>query len=145
MLHKVEWDLIQGYVSNFRRRVVKVSALTACRANSPCGKHYPQKLNCLWRDAINRWTSSMHCVPVTHPSGSTEICCCCTCCRKHGRWRPEYLERLNIIQCFPPMDQLFSGCPPEDYKGNIVGLNRAQEKNMKKEGRGQGTTFKRMT
>ena len=43
------------------------------------------------------------------------------------------------------MDQLFSGCPPEDYKGNIVGLNRAQEKNMKKEGRGQGTIFERMT
>ena len=30
---------------------------------------------------------------------------------------------------------------PEDCRGNIVGLDRAQEKSMKQEGRGQGTTF----
>ena len=36
-------DLILGYVCNFRRRVARVWAQTACRANF---KHYPQKANC---------------------------------------------------------------------------------------------------
>ena len=136
-------DLIWEYVCNFRR-VIRVWAQTACRANSQSGKHYPWKPKCPWRNATNRWTSSRHCVPVTCPCGFTEGCCCCTCCRKHGRWRPEYLERLNIIQCFPPVDQLFSGCPPEDCRGNTVGPYGAQEKSMKQEQRGQGTTFERM-
>ena len=142
--YSIKWsgDLIQRYVSNFRRRVVKVWALTACRANSQSGKHYPQKLNCLWRDAINRWTSSRHCVLVIHPSGSTERCCCWACCRKHGRWRPEYLERLNIIQCFPPVDQLFSGCPPEDCRGNTVGLDGAQERAWKRREGGRAQLLK---
>ena len=35
--------------------------------------------------------------------------------------------------------------PPEDCQGNIVGLDRAWEKSMKQEQRGQGTTFERMT
>ena len=34
---------------------------------------------------------------------------------------------------------------PEDCRGNIVGLDGAQEKRMKQEGRGQGTTFETMT
>ena len=34
---------------------------------------------------------------------------------------------------------------PEYCRGNIVGLDRAQEKSMKQEGRGQGTTFDRIT
>ena len=33
--------------------------------------------------------------------------------------------------------------PPEDCRGNIVGSDGAQEKSMKQEGRGQGTTFER--
>ena len=33
--------------------------------------------------------------------------------------------------------------PPEDCRGNIVGLDGAQEKSMKQEGKGQGTTFER--
>ena len=43
--------------------------------------------------------------------GSLRDFCCCTCCRKHGRWRPEYLEGLDTIQCFLPQGQLFSGYP----------------------------------
>ena len=35
--------------------------------------------------------------------------------------------------------------PPENCRGNIVGLDRAQDKSMKQEGRGQGPTFERMT
>ena len=35
--------------------------------------------------------------------------------------------------------------PPENCRGNIVGPDRAQDKSMKQEGRGQGTTFERMT
>ena len=35
--------------------------------------------------------------------------------------------------------------PPEDCRGNTVGLEGAQEKSMKQEGRGQSTTFERMT
>ena len=34
--------------------------------------------------------------------------------------------------------------PPEDCKGSIVGPNRAQEKSMKQEGRGKGTTFEKI-
>ena len=142
---------IRGYVCNFRRTVVRVSAQTACRANSQSGKHYPLKPNCPWRDATNRWTSSRYCVPVTHPSRFTERCCCCTCYRKHGRWRPEFNEKnnedegLDIIQYFPPKGQLFLVVPLEDCRGNIVGLDRAQEKNMKQEWSGQGMTFERMT
>ena len=94
-------DLIMGCVCNFKRRVVRIWAQTACRANSQSGKHYPWKPNCLWRDA-ERGTSRRHCMPVTRPSGSPERCWCCSCCRKHGRWRPEYLEGLDIIQYFPP-------------------------------------------
>jgi len=35
--------------------------------------------------------------------------------------------------------------PQGDFKGNLVGPDRAQEKSMKQEGRGQGTTFEKMT
>ena len=41
--------------------------------------------------------------------------------------------------------ELCEPVPPEDCRGNIVGLEVAQEKSMKQEGRGQGTTFERMT
>ena len=67
----------------------------------------------------------------------------CSCCRRHGRGRPEYPEGLDIIQYFPPKGQLIVF--PDDCRGNIVGLDRAQEKSMKQEGRGQGTTFDRIT
>ena len=33
----------------------------------------------------------------------------------------------------------------EDCRGSLVGLDGAQEKSMKQEGRGQSTTFERMT
>ena len=35
--------------------------------------------------------------------------------------------------------------PPEDCRGNIVGLDGAQEKSMKQEGRGQSTNFEGIT
>ena len=54
---------------------------------------------------------------------------------------PEYLEGLDIIQYFPLKGQLFCF-----YIQKIVEATMwAQEKSMKQEGRGQGTTFERMT
>ena len=50
---------------------------------------------------------------------------------------------LNTISL--PRDSYFLVVLPEDYRGNIVGLDRAQEKSKKQEGREQGTTFERMT
>ena len=44
-----------------------------------------------------------------------------------------------------PRTSYFSVVPPEDCRGNIVGLDGALEKSMKQEGRGPGTTFERMT
>ena len=44
-----------------------------------------------------------------------------------------------------PRASYFLVVPPEDCRGNIVGLDGAQEKSMKQEGRGQSTTFERMT
>ena len=58
---------------------------------------------------------------------------------------PEYLEGLDIIQYFPPKGQLFSGCPSRNCSGNIVGQDGAQEKSMKQDRKGLGTTFERMT
>ena len=44
-----------------------------------------------------------------------------------------------------PRASYFLIVPLEDCRGNIVGPDRAQEKSMKQEGRGQCTTFERMT
>ena len=44
-----------------------------------------------------------------------------------------------------PRASYFQAVPPEDCRGNIVSLDRPQEKSMEQEGRGQGTTFERMT
>ena len=44
-----------------------------------------------------------------------------------------------------PRASYFLVVPPEDCRGNILGLDSAQEKSMKQEGRGQGTAFERMT
>ena len=99
MFHKSGVEIWSRDMFATFRRVVRVSAQTACRANSQSGKHYPWKPSCLWRDAS--WCiSSRHCVPVARPSGFTERCWCHTCCRKQGRWRPEHLERLDIVQYF---------------------------------------------
>ena len=51
---------------------------------------------------------------------------------------------MDIIHYFPPKGKLFSAGPTRRFRGNIVGLDRAQEKSLKQEGRGQGTTFERM-
>ena len=50
---------------------------------------------------------------------------------------------LNTISL--PRDSYFLVVLPDDYRGNIVGLDRAQEKSKKQEGREQGTTFEKMT
>ena len=44
-----------------------------------------------------------------------------------------------------PRPSYFLAVSPEDCRGHIVGLDGAQEKSIKQEGRGQGTTFERMT
>ena len=44
-----------------------------------------------------------------------------------------------------PRASYFLVFPSEDCRGNTVSLDRAQEKSMKRKGRGQGTTFERMT
>ena len=43
-----------------------------------------------------------------------------------------------------PKANYFLVVPPEYFRGNIVGPDRAQEKSVKQEGRGPGTTFERM-
>ena len=60
-------------------------------------------------------------------------------------------EGLNIQRdwilcsiCLPRASYILV-VPPEDCRGNIMGLDGAQERSMKQEGRGQGTTFERMT
>ena len=56
------------------------------------------------------------------------------------------IEREWILySIFLSRTSYFLVVPPEDCRGNIVGLDRAQEKSMKQEGREQGTTFERMT
>ena len=54
------------------------------------------------------------------------------------------IRGLNIIEYFPPKASYFLVVSPEDCR-NLVGLDGAQEKSMKQEGRGQSTTFERMT
>ena len=52
---------------------------------------------------------------------------------------------IDIIQYVPPKTSYFLVVSPEDCRGNLVGLDGAQEKSMKQDGRGQSTTFERMT
>ena len=54
------------------------------------------------------------------------------------------IRGLDIIEYFPPKASYFLVVSPEDCR-NLVGLDGAQEKSMKQEGRGQSTTFERMT
>ena len=60
-------------------------------------------------------------------------------------------EGLNIYRDWVlysislPRASYFLVFPSEDCRGNIVSPDRAQEKSMKQEGRGQGTTFERMS
>ena len=42
---------------------------------------------------------------------------------------------LDIIQYFPPKASCFLVIPLEDCRGNIVGLDGAEERSMKQEGR----------
>ena len=52
---------------------------------------------------------------------------------------------MDIIEYFPPKANYFLVVSPDDCRGNLVSLDGAQEKSMKQEGRGQSTTFERMT
>ena len=52
---------------------------------------------------------------------------------------------MDIIEFFPPKASYFLVVSSEDCRGNLVGLDGAQEKSMKQEGWGQSTTFERMT
>ena len=51
---------------------------------------------------------------------------------------------MDIIEYFPPKASYFLVVSPEDCRSSLVGLDGAQEKSRKQEGRGQGTTFKRI-
>jgi len=55
------------------------------------------------------------------------------------------IRGLNIIEYFASKASYFLIVPPEDCRGNLVGLDRAQEKSMKQEERGQSTTFEKIT
>ena len=55
-------------------------------------------------------------------------------------WRDWILHSVSL-----PRASCFLVVPPEDFRGHIVGLEWAQEKSMKQEGKGQGTTFERKT
>ena len=52
---------------------------------------------------------------------------------------------MDIIEYFLPKASYFLVVSLEDCRGSLVGLDGAQEKSMKQEGRGQSTTFERMT
>ena len=52
---------------------------------------------------------------------------------------------MDLIEYFPPKANYFLVVSPEDCRSNLVGLDGAQEKSMKQEGRGQSTNFERMT
>ena len=52
---------------------------------------------------------------------------------------------MDIIEYFPSKTSYFLVVSPEDCRGNLVGLDGARAKSMKQEGRGQSTTFERMT
>ena len=54
------------------------------------------------------------------------------------------IKGLDIIQYFPPKSSYFLIVPPEDCRGNTVGLDGAEERSMKQEGRRQSTTFERI-
>ena len=55
------------------------------------------------------------------------------------------IKELDIIQYFFPKATYFLVVPPEDCRGNIVGLDRAEERSMKQEGRWAEHTFERIT
>ena len=54
------------------------------------------------------------------------------------------IKGLDIIEYFPPKAGYFLVVSSKDCRGNLVGLDGAQEKSMKQEGRGQSTNFERM-
>ena len=51
------------------------------------------------------------------------------------------IKGLDIIQYFPPKSSYFLIVPLEDCRGNTVGLDGAEERSMKQEGRRQRRTF----
>ena len=55
------------------------------------------------------------------------------------------IKGLDIIQYFPPKASYFLVIPPEDCRGNIVGLDGAEERSMQQEGRRQSTIFEKMS
>ena len=55
------------------------------------------------------------------------------------------IRGLDIIEYFPTKASYFLVVSPEDCRGNLVGLDGAQAKSMKQDGRRQSTTFDRMT
>ena len=55
-------------------------------------------------------------------------------------WREWIVCSISLLRT-----SYFLVVPPEDCRGNTVGEDGAQEKGMKREGRGQGTTFETMT
>ena len=55
------------------------------------------------------------------------------------------IRGLDIIEYFPTKASYFLVVSPEDCRGKLVGLDGAQAKRVKLEGRGQSTTFERMT
>ena len=54
------------------------------------------------------------------------------------------IKGLDIIQYFPPKAGYFLVVPLEDYRGNIVGSDGAEERSMNQECTRQSTTFERM-
>ena len=60
-----------------------------------------------------------------------------------GDMEDEGLRDWILYSISLPRASYFLGVPPEDCRGDIVGLDGAQEKSMKQEGRGQSTTFEK--
>ena len=137
MFHKSGVEIwSRGKFVTFRRRVVRVWAQTACRASSQSGKHYLWKLNCLWKDA-NRWTSSRHCVPVTHLRVHSEML---LLHMFQETWKMKaWISRgVGYYTVFPPKGQLFSGCPSRrlyrQHCGPGEGSGKEHERGRKRAG-----------
>ena len=101
MFHKSGVEIWSGSVCNFRRRVVRIWAQMAWRAYSQMANIIPGNPIAFEGMPTDGLLAGIVCLSPTL-AGSLRDADFAQCCRKHGRWGPEYLEGLEIIQYLPP-------------------------------------------
>ena len=124
--------------------MVSVWAQMACRANSQSSKHYPISPVAFEGIPTDGLLAGVVCLSTTLAGPLKDA----VVAHVVGNMEDEGLNILRdwiLYSISLPKASYFLVVPPENCRGNIVGLDRAQEKSMKQEGRGQGTTFERMT